>query len=279
MADEGWYYLKDEGAQGPATAEELESLVREGTIPQDTLVWRLGQDTWQPLAELFPSIVTGPAPPPFPGVRSAPEPSQQREPFLPLVPRASRSDATGGVQWIDRRPHPWRRYLARTLDETVNGAFAWCVIGIIVYVLWPANADSFFSMIGDNKALNAMLTVVAAIPMNALLIGFTGGSLGKWLFGVKVVDADGEPLGIRTAIWRECVIGLKGLGLGIPIVALFTCWSAYKTLSETGSTTWDKQLAVEVVYRPHGPRQVAGVTAGVLTWLVAVGCLAALSSV
>jgi hypothetical protein len=95
---------------------------------------------------------------------------------------------------------------------------------------------------------------------------------------VRIRGPNGEPLGFGTALHREGMVWLRGLGLGIPIVTLFTNWSAYKTLTETGSTSWDKDLHAEASYRPSGTKQIVGAVIGVLVWMLALGCLAALSS-
>ena len=119
---------------------------------------------------------------------------------------------------------------------------------------------------------DAVMTVAAAIPLNAALIGFTGSSLGKWLFGVRVAGEDGQPIGVGKALLRELFVWARGMGLGIPVVNLITFWLSYSRLEKNGATPWDEQGHHVVLYRPEGTGQTIGVAVGVVLFLiVAVG--------
>ena len=122
------------------------------------------------------------------------------------------------------------------------------------------------------RLADAIVTVAAAIPLNAALIGFTGSSLGKWLFGVRVVGQDGRPIGFGKALLRELFVWVQGMGLGIPVVNLITFWLSYSRLEKNGATPWDEQSRHVVLYRPQGPGQIIGVVVGVVLFLgLAVG--------
>jgi uncharacterized RDD family membrane protein YckC len=57
-----WNYVKDDAQQGPVTDEDLEQLLRAGTIDQSTLVWREGMTDWKPYREAKgPGAVIAPA--------------------------------------------------------------------------------------------------------------------------------------------------------------------------------------------------------------------------
>ena len=45
-----WYYVKDNKRKGPVSKSALSVLYQNGEIDKDTLVWRSGQKTWEPLA-------------------------------------------------------------------------------------------------------------------------------------------------------------------------------------------------------------------------------------
>lgn len=179
------------------------------------------------------------------------------------------------TQWLSRPPHPWRRYFARTLDTTVNGAIVWFIGAIIVSVLFPKDAPLYLALTKGQLSA-ALLTILLAIPLNALLIGLTGGTLGKWFFGVKVCGVDGQTPGLYAALRRELLVWIKGMAFGIPLVCLFTFGSAYSMLKRTGTTSWDSQLGTEVRYRPSCFRQIAGVACGLLVWTSVISALATL---
>jgi hypothetical protein len=67
-----------------------------------------------------------------------------------------------------------------------------------------------------------MLTLAAVIPGYAPMIGLTGVSIGKWLFGGKVVKPSGKPIGVLAAFGRELQVWFHGLFFGVPLISLFT---------------------------------------------------------
>ncbi|HET7881195.1 MAG TPA: RDD family protein [Acetobacteraceae bacterium] len=237
MSEEGWFYLEHGEAQGPV--DDLGQPLRENGISNHTLVWRLGQDRWRPLQA--------------------------------VSPHQSRS----AVGWTDARPHPWRRYFARTFDLVVNGALSWALLGIILYIVAPAAGPDLLTSAGDNTTIAGILNAALVLPLNAVFIGCTGGTLGKWLIGVRVLAADGDVIGFVPAFRRECAVWLRGLGLCIPVIAILTCVNAYKNLKRNGSVSWDQNRAFEVVHRDAGTQQVVGC---ITALLIAVVTLAGLTS-
>lgn len=137
--------------------------------------------------------------------------------------------------------HPWRRYFARTFDNLVIGSLIWVCLGALSLLFPPEPTDRFFAFFEHpvGRLFDGMLTLVLMIPASALLIGLTGSSPGKWIFGVRVTDASGRPIGLGRAIVREATVWLRGLGAGIPIVALFALWSSKEDLESKGRTAWD----------------------------------------
>ena len=181
--------------------------------------------------------------------------------------------------WIDIGPHPWRRYLARTVDTAFNATILAFVLGITFYSIDYAAAARFFAGLSQphNRIWNAMVTCLLAIPGNGLLIGLTGGSVGKWLFGVRILDAHSQPIGIGRAFIREGIVWVRGLGLGIPILTIITSIVAYRLLAKTGATSWDQKMSLKATHRTNGPTQMALAVPGIALAIVAlIGGLAAL---
>ena len=69
--DDDWYYATDGDQQGPVTADELRQLVLKGALSSQVLVWKSGQSSWMPAADVLelglapastaPSTATGSA--------------------------------------------------------------------------------------------------------------------------------------------------------------------------------------------------------------------------
>jgi uncharacterized RDD family membrane protein YckC len=278
MASDEWFYLEDSKSIGPQDTNALAHLLHIAKISLDTPVWKLGAEKWLPLREAIPAITE--IPPPLP---SEQRDTSIRAPALtpikvpassqPLsVPEIASVSRQGG--WTDTSPHPWRRYFARMLDGSSNGLFTIFAVSFAAALLGYPIPNEFLSVF-DNRVVGSVAVLIAAIPLNALLIGYTGGTLGKWLFGVRIVRIDDTPVGFKVALIREALVWARGLGLGIPIVSLFTCFSAFNTLKKDGRTSWDKELSAKAVHRASGTAQVLGILGGV----VALGALFAVIGV
>jgi uncharacterized membrane protein len=61
-----WYYAAGGQQQGPVDDAQLDALIQSGTVTQDTLIWREGMASWQPLRQARPSAggSSAPAAPP-----------------------------------------------------------------------------------------------------------------------------------------------------------------------------------------------------------------------
>ena len=176
--------------------------------------------------------------------------------------------------WTDTSPHPWRRYFARMLDTLANGCIVIFVVAMILAIAHYPTYEKFQAAL-DNKFGATIVTSLAAMSLNALLIGLTGGSLGKWLFGVRVLRIDGSTIGFKAALKREVLVWVRGMGVGFPIVSLFTLVTAFNTLRKAGRSSWDSEMALKVVHRPNGAGQVIGIIVGFATF---IGLLAGLSA-
>lgn len=279
MSDNEWYYLSEGQSAGPVAREQLAALYHRKEIGDQTLVWRQGLERWMPTVEAFPNIARTPPPLPSDVVgdlqRMAAQPELTRTDTVraPSRPIESHRNAV----WTDVGPHPWRRYFARMFDTVTNGALS--IFGVALLTAWqspPAYRD--FSSALDNRVVASIVTCLAAIPLNALLIGFTGGTLGKWLFGVRVLSQDRSTIGFGPALAREGAVWLRGMGLGIPIVVLVTCIVAFNHLRRAGTTSWDQKDLFMVVHRPMGVWQVVASIIGIIAFLSIVVGLAALGT-
>ncbi|MBX9740212.1 MAG: RDD family protein, partial [Beijerinckiaceae bacterium] len=136
---------------------------------------------------------------------------------------------------------PWSRYFARQLDLTVLALIAALVIE---FVLPHASMPTYIEYTRSSEAVIGLVILPVALALNALCLSLFGNSLGKTLFGLKVVPADGSE---RFTFWgnlrREFKVWVYGLALGIPIIALFTMARNYREVGSGRSATYDKGFA------------------------------------
>ena len=172
--------------------------------------------------------------------------------------------------WLSSPPTPWRRYAARLLDITVFGFIAFSVIAFVFYSVAPYSADKFFSILTGpgGTIIDLVLTALLGCVLSGAVVGLSGSSLGKLLFGIMVVDKNGNKIGAVQGMQRDISVYLRGLGLGIPLVSFITLWVAYSNLKKTGSASWDTDNDYIVWHRPSGPGQYLLNVIGILLFVV-----------
>lgn len=292
MSTRYWGYAGPHGQAGPVSTEELALLLRERMIGAETAVSPVEGAQWAPLAQWLPELVpfatrSAPVAPPaqapvLPPVATeapvlpwepAPQPAlpvpfaEESLPFA-LAPAQPVAPMAKGA-WTDRKPHPWRRYFARMLDLSLTGAVTWMVIGFVWGMLAPAQSTAFFAWLSQplGRLVDVLLTMIVVMPGNALMLGLTGFTPGKWLFGVRVVRPDGRPIGLGPALWRELRVWVQGLALGIPLLSLITHIAGYHWLASDGHTPWDPPRRRLALHRKMGLWQVLLILVGLVVFV------------
>ena len=108
-------------------------------------------------------------------------------------------------------------YAARMLDISFFGGIAFLLIGVMLYSVAPYSADRFFAIFENPSSIvvDIVLTTILSCVLTGAVIGVSGSSLGKIIFGVKVVtDQNGNKIGIVKGVQRDLMVFLRGLGLG-----------------------------------------------------------------
>lgn len=297
---EQWYIGVEGEASGPFGRATVEQMRQNGEVTADTLVWCKGMRSWITYDE---AGLRPPLPPPLPSLE-APLPEfppplarvhvsatgSEDEPtaFGNHTTLASDSESPKTPQpptlvveddgWQQAAPAPWRRWLARNFDIAVLGLALWALIGAATAIMVPPFYQSLTGELGptQNMVVSSILTGVILIPILALLIGFTGSSPGKWLFGVRVTRRSGAPIGLRSALWRELHVLVRGLAFGFPLISLVAQVVAYQHLTKHGVTMWDRDQEWIITHRPNGGVQIVLGILGVVVLLVALGWAASL---
>lgn len=140
----------------------------------------------------------------------------------------------------DLTPRPWRRYVARMLDTVLGQLVAGLLIGLFAPALLQALQAA------DNTYFWYLAGCAVAIPLEALLLMQWGTTPAKALFGLRVVQGDGQRLSFRTAVARTLQVWFFGMGIGFPLVSLFTMAHAKNVLEREQRTSWDRDLGCVV---------------------------------
>jgi uncharacterized RDD family membrane protein YckC len=240
MNGPSWYYMVAEEPEGPVPWSRIVDLWRAGYIKSESLVRSEESNDWLTFADTKGTVLSGPT--------SAASVAQEEAPEI--------TDARG---WSADDIAPWRRYGARMLDITVNGILGALVLGVAWFMIAPISAERFFVFLETQQSgtfVETMIAFVVAGVVGGVIVGATGTSVGKGVFGIRVVDLEGNTIGILNGWKREAIVWVVGLGFGIPLVNLLAMIAAHRRLLSTGTTIWDNGR-YRVFYRPRGNFQTA----------------------
>lgn len=157
------------------------------------------------------------------------------------MPTITTNVVSGGGAALDgvEIASPWRRWSARLFDNWLGGIAA----VILVSVLASGNLPN---------AAQSLIYLPLALGVEALEYWAFGGTFGKWVFSVKVLDSKGEKIGGAEYGKRLLPIWVAGLGLGIPLAALITELWQYRRLQKGLAASYDERAGRIVVQYKQG---------------------------
>jgi len=243
-----WYYVDDHGeTSGPVSFERLIGILASLSDGFNSLVWIDGMPDWEP-AFTVPIVADHlrdsrpPTPPPRPAV------DQMRVIPTRLVP-VSDEDSQ------ETHLHPWQRFFARQLDLMSTGI----LFGVAESLLGISNNLKIL----ENSSAEGLLVCLLNVPVETFMIATFGTTFGKLIYGIRLTKAEGMPIDFHRSLWRAFTVYIRGLGLGIPFVSLFTFYTAYSTLKRQGKTSWDLDGGTTVSHSQMGWARIASVA---LVW-------------
>lgn len=148
---------------------------------------------------------------------------------------AELGEASGGSSHDAPLTGPWARWISRMIDYTLElFAFAF-LLGF------------FFNLDGLPDAVIGIICTPLAFLLDSAIYAVFGNTLGKWLWGIKVVENNGIKISASRYFNRNLRIYWGGYGLGIPIVTLCTFIKQYSRVSKGNSATYDEKMGVKSI--------------------------------
>jgi hypothetical protein len=141
---------------------------------------------------------------------------------------------------------PWVRFWARYLD-----------IGVFSILLGIFLAMSAPSMLENSTIVLNIFVYFIWIFAESVLLSSWGTTPGKWLLKIDIKKNNNKP-DFSSALNRSFTVWLRGMGLGIPIISLFTLISSYNFLNKEGVTFWDKNGSFTMTHRKIGVFRIIG---------------------
>lgn len=147
-------------------------------------------------------------------------------------------------------PRPWVRMWSRMFD-----IYLFTIIAMIaLMVIAPQWLQ------GQNDYVLGIALTFVWVFVEAFMLSSLQTTPGKWLFKTRLVTASGEPIDHKQALVRSFKVWWRGLGVGLPMVSLFTMAVAHGRLTSNGITSWDKDGGFRVTHEKIGlPRTLVAV--------------------
>lgn len=174
--------------------------------------------------------------------------------------------------WTHRAyDHPWMRFFARGIDFSIY-KLLFMALFLLVF-RWHGYLDlGWFAEILFNMGIYCV-----GILVEPLWLHCVGWTPGKWIFGLKLRDKNGNKLSLSQARSRAWQVAWQGDGLQIPFYSLWRNWKSYKCCRDEGDCPWD---VYEGCMYTREDRKLYGIWLSIwyalwiaLTALVMFGCL------
>lgn len=124
---------------------------------------------------------------------------------------------------------PWIRYWARYLDIMLFSLLA----GTILAFVSPTTLNISAFVLGFG-------VLFLWIFVESIMLSTIGTTPGKLLFNISLKHISSQKISFLMALNRSFYVWMVGLGLGIPIITVFTLIIEYKRLRRERITTWDR---------------------------------------
>jgi len=138
--------------------------------------------------------------------------------------------------------YPWRRYWARLFDIS----FIMPIYIILIALFYPRLNYSITRM--DSFIGGTLLLLFYLIFFEPMMLSSFGTTPGKALLGIKIRDLSGNKISYTTGMKRGFLVWLNGMGIGIPLITLFTMIAAYNRLKRNGITSWDEKCGINIIH-------------------------------
>ncbi len=216
-----WFFMSEGEKEGPVSRDELQELLDSGEIDPTTKVWTESIEGWSPISELEHFNMA----------------TLDETPTIAMVKKIDYPRETDVERVL---PRPWVRFWARMIDYSLFALVLAFALGFFHFTM------AFF------QPLLGMLLIFLWIFVETILIATWGTTPGKWMLKTTVQDENHHRLSFSDALNRSFSVWWIGVGAGLPIISIITMIVAAVKLSNTGTTSWDRQNKYRIFHGKIG---------------------------
>lgn len=162
--------------------------------------------------------------------------------------------------------HPWQRMLARSLDMTLYGTII--NVGYLLLTRDPSLMRLSTSFIGG--LIWEVILLALTLGLEPFWLHYWGWTPGKWLFGLKLRDGDGEKLSVPQARGRSWRLAWEGYGWNIPILDLWRMWRGRVAGLDGRDCPWDGEEGYRYTKVERQYSAPAYIAVGAICWAALV---------
>ena len=138
--------------------------------------------------------------------------------------------------------YPWRRYWARLFDITF-------IMPFYIFIISLFSPGLNYTIIRMESFIGGtLLLLFYLIFFEPMMLSSFGTTPGKVLLGIKIRDLSGKKISYTTGMRRGFLVWIYGMGIGIPLITLFTMTVAYSKLRRNGITGWDEKCEISIIH-------------------------------
>ncbi len=141
---------------------------------------------------------------------------------------------------------PWRRWAARLFDAHVEALLTFV---LFVYGFGFLGLIWIFAIPGI--VFDSLCFFVGVWVLDSAEYALFGNTLGKFLFGVRIVNANGEKATPSEYMKRNMRVCLEGFALWIPLLSFIAQVVQFVKVVKKRPTSYDKRLGMNVVNEPN----------------------------
>lgn len=131
-------------------------------------------------------------------------------------------------------PHPWKRYLARGIDQLL--------CGLVLTLVWNVLFGQLFSVSAVGRFMEGLASLGIMLLAEPFLLSKFATTPGKYIFGISVYSGSGRKLTLTEAFDRTRTVLIRGMGFGIPVVNYICLYRSYRAYTGDEGLNWDYSI-------------------------------------